>query len=129
MSELFQVPGLASGLDTKLVIQQLMQIERRPITMMQNKKQLLQWKKDQWGEINNSLLALKGALAGLMDKTKIAAKTATSSNESILTATVEPGAALGKYDITVSKLATATMVTSGTGAQGVGLGGKIDSTA
>ncbi|MGE5576080.1 MAG: flagellar filament capping protein FliD, partial [Syntrophothermus sp.] len=40
-----------------------------------------------------------------------------------------PGAALGKYDITVSKLATATMVTSGTGAQGVGLGGKIDSTA
>lgn len=128
MSELFQVPGLASGLDTKLLIQQLMQIERRPITMMQNKKQLLQWKKDQWGEISNSLLALKGAVAGLMDKTKIAAKTAASSNESVLTATVEPGAALGKYDIVVNKLATATMVTSGTGAAGVGLGGKIDST-
>ncbi len=128
MSELFQVSGLASGLDTKLLIQQLMQIERRPITMMQNKKQLLQWRKDQWGEISNSLLALKGAVAGLMDKTKIAAKITASSNESVLTATADPTAALGKYDITVSKLATATMVTSGTGAAGVGLGGKIDST-
>ncbi|MDI3280272.1 MAG: flagellar filament capping protein FliD [Bacillota bacterium] len=126
MSDLLRVSGIASGIDTVGLIEQLMAVERRPAVLMERQKLKLDWKKELWGEINTRLLSVKTALAPLLDRTKLLAKSATSSNESVLTAEASSTAATGTYKITVSRLATATVVTSGAGAAGLGLGRAVD---
>ena len=42
------VSGIASGLDTEQLIQQLMAIERRPLVAMQERKNILQQQRDAW---------------------------------------------------------------------------------
>ncbi len=110
----FRVSGLASGIDTASVIDQLVAIERRPIIVLQNKQQLLSWKQNFWSEINTSLKALKTSTDSLRESTTIGAKTATSNSETVLTATALSSAAAGTYNITeIESLANTTKVTSG----------------
>jgi len=97
-----------------MIIEQLMAIERQPITRMEAKQDVLTWKKNFWSEINTSMSALMTATNALLENTTILAKLATSSNENILTATATSNAAVGAYNITeIETLATATKVTSG----------------
>lgn len=126
MSDLLRVSGIASGIDTVGLIEQLMAIERRPAVLMERQRLKLGWEKEMWGEINTRLLSVKTALAPLLDRTRLLAKSATSSNEGVLTAEASSTAATGTYKITVLQLATATSVTSGTGAVGLGLGRAVD---
>jgi len=122
----FRVSGLASGIDTANIIDQLMTIERRPIVKWQDRQNLLSWKKDYWTEINNSLAAMKTSTANLLETSTMEAKTATSGDETVLTGTATSAAAVAVYNITVSNLATTTSVRSGAGALSLGLGGAID---
>jgi len=114
MSSFFRIGGLASGLDTNTIIEQLMAIERQPITRMQAKQDILTWKKDFWSGINSTMSALMTTADALLENTTILAKLSASSDETILTATATSGAAVGTYNITeIESLATATKVTSG----------------
>ncbi|HHW13994.1 MAG TPA: flagellar filament capping protein FliD, partial [Firmicutes bacterium] len=117
---------ISTGLDTQGIIDALMQVERRPQVIMQRNQQILTWKKEYWGEINTKLLAVKTAVANLLNREKLLAKKTTSSDEKVLTATADGSAASGQYTITVSSLATETVLLSGAGALGLGLGGKVD---
>lgn len=127
ISDLLRVGGF-SGIDTIGIIDQLMSVERLPETRMKDKQARLGYKKDAWNEINTSLLNLKTSLGTLLDRGKIQAKLATTSDASYVTATTDSSAATGAYTISISQLATTTRVTSGTGATGFGLGKAIDPT-
>ncbi len=49
------ISGIASGLDTETIIEQLMAIERRPLVLMQQRKNTLQQQRDAWRDINTRL--------------------------------------------------------------------------
>lgn len=107
-----QISGLASGLDTENVIKQLMEIERRPVTLLEQRKADLNLEYSAWGDVRTRLTSLQSPLTTLKLSSTFTAKKATSSNESILTATAGANAQSGVYSITVDRLAKAHMVAS-----------------
>jgi len=123
---LFRIGGIASGIDTNGLIDQLMALERRPIYLMQSKKQKLDWKKEYWSDIQTSLKALDSSIDNLLKKATMMARSTTTGDETVATATATSDAALGKYTINILDLATSTSLTSGGGVSGLGVSGKID---
>lgn len=106
------VSGIASGLDTEQLIQQLMAIERRPLVAMQERKNVLQQQRDAWRDINNRLNNLRDRMsdlsrAGLYDR-----RAAASSVSDVATVSASNAAAEGRYTLTVSQLAQAHRVRS-----------------
>ncbi|MCL6471330.1 MAG: flagellar filament capping protein FliD [Firmicutes bacterium] len=121
----FRIGGIASGIDFNKLIDQLMALERRPLNLLEDKKQLLSWKKDYWSEIQTALSNLDKSLEALLKKSTMMARSASSSDQTIVTADATSDAATGTYAIHVNNLATSTKVTSGGGASGLGISGKI----
>lgn len=97
--------GIVSGLDTNDLISKMMQIERQPMTLIKNRKHTYELKKDLWTDINTSLLALKTANDKLLDVNSFKKRTATTSNDAVVTATASDSAAEATYNITVTNLA------------------------
>lgn len=112
---MFQIGGMASGLDTTTIIEQLMMLERKPIAALQQRKSAISQKDSAFQSLNTRLSALKSKLADLTLERNLKAKKVTTSAESVLSATAGAGAAEGSYRIKVNQLATATTVGSSTG--------------
>lgn len=128
MSGLLSIGGLGTGMDTSGIIEALMNVERKPLNLMEQRQQKLKWKQQSWSEINTKLLAIKTSLGGLLDRDKLMAKKTTSADDKVVTATSSGTAASGQYQVKVLNLATQSQLRSGTGALGLGLGGKVDTT-
>jgi flagellar hook-associated protein 2 len=120
-----QVNGPASGIQTDLLIQQLLSVERRPQVVMNRQLQMMQWKKSAWNEINTKLLALKTTVEGLLQRDKLLASKVSSTKEELVSATGSGIATSGEYEIIVHALATSTKLVSGAGKAGFGLGKAI----
>jgi len=63
----FQIGGLISGLDTNKIIDQLMSVEKRPLTDMQDREQKIKDRKQALSDLNdklNDLLKKQGVAAG-----------------------------------------------------------------
>ena len=97
--------GIVSGLDTNDLISKIMQVERQPMTLIKNRKHTYELKKDLWTEINTSLLALKTSNDKLLDVNSFKKRTATTSNDAVVTATASDAAAEATYNVTVTNLA------------------------
>lgn len=104
--------GLASGLNTTDIIIKLMEIERRPLVLLQKKEDQLKAKQDAWRQIRTSLASLQSKLADLKLQSTFLAKAATSSNEQVVKVSAGVTAAPGTYSIKVKSLATATRIWS-----------------
>ena len=111
---MFQIGGLASGLDTGTMIEQLMLLERKPLTVLQNRKTEISRADSAFQAINTRLSALKSKLSDLRLAKNLTGKKAVSSAEGALTATAGSGAADGAYRIKINQLATATKAGSST---------------
>jgi flagellar hook-associated protein 2 len=110
----FNVGGLASGLDTNSIIDQLMTIERQPKVRLQQRQAIEQARQNALRDIQTRLSNLKSAADALRDPTIWTdTQTVESSDTSRLTATRVTGAAAGAYDITITDLARAHQVTQG----------------
>lgn len=100
--------GLASGLDTQSIVDQLMMVERLPLNRLYKKKQLLEWKRDDYRTMNTLLKELDDFIFnGVYRKANLVAKTVTSSNTEFVTATANADAGNVSYRIENVKLATA----------------------
>lgn len=102
--------GLASGIDTNAVIEQLMKSEKRPVEKMLGQKKYLQAKISSYGNILNTMSALKKSMSAL---TATSLLSATSSDEKVVTATAENGATKGSHTIKVNSIATSHSIYSG----------------
>ena len=109
-----QIGGLASGIDTVGLVDQLISLERKPILLMNSRINTLQKQKDAWRDINTRLSNLQTKMKELQKVDVFQAQKTTSSNESILTASSTGGTLSGSYNVEVVKLATTTSVSSGT---------------
>lgn len=110
------IGGMASGLDTKALIEQLMMIEQQPLNLIQQKKSTLNTKNQLFQTVNTRILALKGAASELTLDLNLKAKKTTTSDANVVTAKAGAGAAASSYQLRVKQLATATTLSSATGA-------------
>jgi flagellar hook-associated protein 2 len=99
--------GLASGLDTAAIVEQLVAIRRQPITRLQERRSLFESQKKALDELKSKLLALQKAAQSLDTSNEFAALQATSSAEDLLTVTAGSDAASGSYDIVINSRAVA----------------------
>ena len=104
-----RVGGIASGMDIEAMVNKLMEAERMPLVRLQQKHTTLEWKRDAFREINSALLELDNIVRDMKYSTYYRAKSATSSNEGVLTASANSNASNGSYEIKVDKLATNEM--------------------
>ncbi|CAM4136718.1 flagellar filament capping protein FliD [Lederbergia lenta] len=103
-----RIAGLASGMDIDMMVKNLMQAERLPLDKLKQKKQILEWQRDDYRSINTQLLSFRDKLAQLKLTPNYRARTVTSSNEDKVSATVTSGASQASYSISqVEQLATA----------------------
>jgi flagellar hook-associated protein 2 len=114
-----QLSGLASGMDTKALIDQLMAIDQQASTKLTSRKAQIQSKSDAYRALNTKLQTLQGKAFTLTQLGTIIARSASTGDDKKVTGTATADTPTGAYNIEVVSLATATKVASGTGA-GVG---------
>lgn len=107
MAGIASIGGVISGLDTNNIIDQLIALERAPITRLQTKKSTLNAKLSAWQDANTRILALKAKAEQLANNTTFDTKLMTSSDESIIDGSVSYTAQTGTYYLKVNQLARA----------------------
>lgn len=107
-----QIMGLSSGIDFDSIINQLIALERQPITRMEERKSLYQQQQDAWRDINTRLSNLDSKLTPLKLDSTFQARETTSSDEAVATATASAEAIEGTYDIQVIQVAKAHRMAS-----------------
>jgi flagellar hook-associated protein 2 len=101
-----QLGGLASGLDTQSIIDQLMAVDRAPETRMKLQQSVLQARQQALTDIGTRVRNLLDQAKGIGDVTTWAdTQTLDVSDTTKLTATRLSGAAPGGHDINVTTLA------------------------
>jgi flagellar hook-associated protein 2 len=96
--------GLASGLDTASIIQQLLSLEARPKLLAQRRLSTIKVQQTAYLDINSRLQNLRSMVSALRTQPVFDAKSATSTDEDILTASASAGAAAGSYTFLVDRL-------------------------
>jgi flagellar hook-associated protein 2 len=123
-----RIGGLASGMDIDTLVGDLMKAERIPLDKLAQKKTTLEWQRDDYRSMNKLLEELDRfifdgvALQGTFNK-----KTFTSTNTSVVTATVSGSASNITSTINVRELATARNWVSGV-IQDTGVNAKANDT-
>jgi flagellar hook-associated protein 2 len=120
--------GKTYGIDVQSVVSQLMAIQRQPETQMQQEQSDISQQISLLGTISNDLQALYTAANSLQDVTGgLDARTVTSSQSGIVSATADTSAPTGNHTVTVSNLATVSSSYSDVVPSGIQLGGvEID---
>lgn len=96
--------GLMSGINFADIIDQLIEIESRPKNLLSNRNETLGAQQTAFQEINANLLNLKLSSNNLAKGTSFNRTKATSSDESLVTATSSTDAAPGNYTFRVAQL-------------------------
>lgn len=105
-SGLMRVNGISSGMDIDGMVSQLMKAEQIPLDKLNQKKQILEWKRDDYRDMFTSLDDLDQTIfSGIGMQSAFNKKTITSSDESKVTATAVNATGNISAQITVSQLA------------------------
>lgn len=100
------------GLDIDALISTTIAAKSLPITLLQNKNAVLQAKLNDYTTIKTALQTLQYAAKDLTYDSAFSGRTATSSDEKVVTASTTNGGTTGSYTIHVGTLATITSNTS-----------------
>ena len=120
--------GLASGLDTNAIVDQLVVAAKQPINQLQVNLHKVGLKKSLYQDISNDLTGMRNTLFNLRLFSTFNDKSASVSSGSILSARADSTAAAGSYSIEVKQLAKKSVMTSSftrvrLTAQGAGVSG------
>jgi flagellar hook-associated protein 2 len=113
MAGITSTTGLFSGIDTASLIEQLMAIESRPKQLVQRRVSALQVQQTAYLDLNARLSALKSAASAFRTAKTFQTKRATSSADTVLTATAGTTAAAGAYTFIVDRLVSTQQLLSG----------------
>ncbi len=100
-----RIGGLATGMDIDQIVSDLMKIQRMRLDRIKQNRQLLEWQRADFRAVHASLVTLRETAFKLRVQGTFLAKSATSSNETAVTATAGTSAAAGTYSVTVWQLA------------------------
>ncbi len=107
-----QLGGLATGLDTSGLIQKLLAVDQQPITLMQTQEATYKAVDVALQDLNGKLATLKSSADALNDPETFFARSVTSSDDTVATATASAGATQGTFTVTTSSLARGSIATS-----------------
>ncbi|MBU1636457.1 flagellar filament capping protein FliD [bacterium] len=99
------VSGLVSGIDWESTIAQLMQIERRRVSLLETRKSENDTKLNLWSQIQSKVAALQGVAEGMDKKSEFAVKAASSSDATRVGVSATAAAAEGAHTVEVLSLA------------------------
>lgn len=103
-----RIGGLASGMDIDSLVSDLMKAERIPLDKLKQKKQVLQWQRDDYRSMNTLLLNFRSELTNMKLSATYRSRGTSSTDESKVTATATSAASLASYSISkVTQLASA----------------------
>jgi flagellar hook-associated protein 2 len=106
--------GIGSGLDIESLVSQLVAAEANPTNSRLNKKEVaLESELSAFGTLKSALSTLQTSVSKLENPESFQVHTATSSNDSLFTASAASSAVTGSYSIEVIQLAIADKVRSG----------------
>ncbi|RDE36265.1 flagellar hook-associated protein 2 [Parageobacillus thermoglucosidasius] len=116
MASNMRIGGLASGMDIDQIVKDLMKVERMPLDKLKQKKQILEWQRDDYRSMNTLLQDLDNYIFNnLTLQSNMLKKKVTSSDESVVSATANASAANISTNISVTKIAkAATWISDGT---------------
>ncbi len=103
MSGISSSTGLISGINTGQIIQQLLQIEARPQTLVKQQVLALQSRQAAYLDLNSRIGALKSAAQKLRLNRIFDSTSVTSSNADVLTGTTRAGTPAGNYSFLVDR--------------------------
>ena len=104
---MFTFGGLASGLDTNTIIQQLISIERLPIQKLEAQKATEQSRLDLLGTLSGMVKSLQTSAAALGSTDSFLSYTASVSHEGIANVSTTGAAQSGSHTLLVEQLAQA----------------------
>ncbi len=96
----------SAGLDVQGIVSQLMNIERRPLRVLDRKISALQNKTSAIGKLRSAISTLADSAKKLSSASKLGQFVAKSSNEDVLTATASSVEVEESHQITVTQLAS-----------------------
>lgn len=99
--------GLASGIDTEGIIEALMEVARQPIRTIETKKAAFSKKASAYATLSSQLSQLRTAAEGMDTGKELRTLTATSADETKLTAVASSSASPGAYALQINNLAQA----------------------
>jgi flagellar hook-associated protein 2 len=105
--------GVGTGIDTGAIIESLMKLERRPISMLETQKKGIQTRQGVIQELNGLLGKLKDASAALSAASALRGTASSSADGGVATASTGAAAPAGTYNIVVNALAQAHTTASG----------------
>ena len=128
MSSGISFSGLSSGIDSAQIIEQLIAIDRRPVTIIENQNAEEEFKLEILQQINTDLLAVKTSAEALADGSAFEVFSASSSDTDLVSASVTGSAAPGSVTVEVLSLAQAQSRSSqsfSSNTEALGLSGEI----
>jgi len=102
-----QLDGLATGMDTTAVIDQLVALEKRPIYNYQQEISEMEQTKGAWRDVNSRLDKLEDRTTDLKLSSTFNSRSASSSDKDVVTATASNDADEANYSVTVKSTAKA----------------------
>lgn len=107
-----RLSGLASGMDTEAIVEQLMKAHRLKATKIENKITTTEWKQEKWKELNSKIYSFyTNQLSKMRLQSTFMTKKAVSSNENKVSVTAGTNAPEGTHRIKIEQLASAQYVT------------------
>ncbi len=107
------VGGLISGLDTNSIIEQLMELQQKPILKLQQQEAAYQVELSAYGSLKGILGSLQSAVEDLDSVSNLTRFSAVSGDTDLFSVSADENATSGSYDITVQQLAKVHKLTSG----------------
>ncbi len=102
------IPGVTSNYNTDKMIEELMKVERIPLNRMEAKVETYKTQKSAWQEVSRNLSSFKEAAKALYGfQNPFMERIANSSNESILTASVDRETPEEEIEVSVKQTAKA----------------------
>lgn len=115
-----RIPGLASGMDTESMVQELVKANRIKIDNVEKQKTKLEWKKEAWTDLNKKIYDFHtGPLSKIKTQGSYKNKKVTVSDETKASITGDIDSINGNQELKINELASSTFLT-GSALPGIG---------
>jgi flagellar hook-associated protein 2 len=103
-------PGIGSGLDVNAIVSKLVELERRPIQLLEREESRIQTRLSAFGQLQSAASSLRDAAGKLGLSSAWTPTVAASSDATAVSVTSGAGAITGTYSVRVGALAVAQSV-------------------
>ena len=110
-----RISGLSSGLDYESWIKDLMKAERTPLNEMGQKKTILQWKKEDYTTLYNSISDFRNMVFNYKLQNTLQPKKVSTTDDDVVTVTANADAGNMSHTLDVYQLADGVKLTSTAG--------------